>query len=1010
MDTAAMASWLLAVDAAQGRDSFSPPSVFKSISEFRGWNGNKMHIKWRGIMFWHTHSCKHGACIAGTSLWNNLERCPTLCVLLDLAVQGLRPRLWLTSSKSNGAETVTQGTITKPYPLQLSEQAIAREKHADFGKAGVLQSVSKRQLRSAQKQDAPASSAFVVVKWRAIKSPAAAQLRHHWARTNPEEVRRFIAGDKSVTPPHAAYTAKWRVVYDLKHLNQRTLKLPMVYGKDAEAWAKVLPGTTLAVLDVKDGFTAVPINKAQTDLFNIMTDGQTPVQLQRMPFGYRLAPFFFCLFSSVLAEAVRVALGGTADVHMYMDDALLVLQRPTEGGSITRLVSAHYDTQRVAEAKAVMAECGGNISEEKIEGPAPAVDYLGMRIHAQEDRVDLQLPEAKWFTLTQLFSLCHTVMRQPTSAGPPTLPRGAIDSLVGKIQALSHVVPLLKADLGTMYSMKRGGRMANYRPWAQRHKLDAIALSPQHCAALDRIVTQITAFTARTLYGAPTTGTWPMIFGAVDASGEGGLGGHLRVVGSRMQCTWSERLPGAQEGDEWVGLSTFLELQAVIKALEYGNALLPGQWSRMVLAVDSQAAASVTKKGYSTRCAESNSACKQIEELSWQTNTLLTVVWVPRRVNWRADVLSHPGPRHEADWEKDLPESLTQLERQLPMVGRLKTLLPSSHSTLSAVHSSPATSQGVDSTRQERVQNGCMEQGEGTGKQHKEVLLIGSQAVCREESQNLPTGPRDSDSVRVLTSLQRHLESTCDRQVHYPHSVRNEMAGNSTTRHPQSNEDVVDKAGYGAPTTITGNAAQTTNLIAQAEQDSRPDTGNAYRPTREGNSSSPLHRVLWDAAGQTADLGKAKELVMENQHTRAHDHHRQNDRQDAHSQEQGGGYPSHRRLETTGTSLDKQAGETSATEQAKGEHSVSIGTDYRSCEPGGTGFWAGQHPPRRQHVLASKGPAQRTHTQTGRMGSQLHRTRASLHVGQQAGRARDATTSPGTLEHLKPTPRGMAGM
>ena len=213
-----------------------------------------------------------------------------------------------------------------------------------------------------------------------------------------------------MVPPAAAYTAKWRTVYDLKAINTATVKLPMAYGSQAEALAKVQPGDVLAVLDVKDGFTAVPVNVDARVPFVFVTHGQGVMEAARMPFGYKLAPFFFCLFSGAVAQAVQVSLGGTAArVHMYMDDLLIAL-RPTRFG----LGGAQA---QVDGARALMEACGAMVSSKKIEGPAHSVTYLCLTVDTASPCVRVWMPEAKWFTLRELLALRRWAVLHCACAG-----------------------------------------------------------------------------------------------------------------------------------------------------------------------------------------------------------------------------------------------------------------------------------------------------------------------------------------------------------------------------------------------------------------------------------------------------------------------------------------------------------------------------------------------------------------------------------------------------------------
>jgi len=89
-----MAEFLILLDQALGRTTFSPHNVVEGIHRFAGWAGDKPHMRWKGLLFWHCQSCHLGHCGACLPWWANVRRCGTLRVLLHMATQGIQPELW----------------------------------------------------------------------------------------------------------------------------------------------------------------------------------------------------------------------------------------------------------------------------------------------------------------------------------------------------------------------------------------------------------------------------------------------------------------------------------------------------------------------------------------------------------------------------------------------------------------------------------------------------------------------------------------------------------------------------------------------------------------------------------------------------------------------------------------------------------------------------------------------------------------------------------------------------
>lgn len=640
-----MAEFLILLDRTLGRSTFTPAKVQAGIKSFKGWHGSKPYMRWKGLLFWHCQSCFRGQCDPGLRWTVNVERCGTLRVLMHMATQGIQPELWM--------QTVPKQSlgVNTPYTLSAEEAKQAADKHADFRLAGVLVDVPNKEWRKRRAGGEALASAFTIVQYKARRSPEAEAAREAWLQAAPGEVERFVAKDKTLVPPEAAYQAKWRVVYDLKAINTASFKLPMAYGRQEDALAKVRPGDMLAVLDVKDGFTAIPVSTTTTTPFVFVTEGQGVMEAARMPFGYKLAPFLFCLFSGAVAQAASVAIGTEAgQVHMYMDDMLLALRK--EAGGLQRA------NARVRGITALMEQCGAAVSAAKIEGPATAVTYLGLRIEATLPIPQVWMPAEKWFTLRELLRMMRALVARGEQ---PVLAKGAFDSLVGKLGAVAAILPLSKTDLAVLYRTKRKAG----KDWQHWRRMKPVPLTADALQALVRLQQQIEAAPRREVNQGPAQAAIPTLFGAVDASGEGGLGGHLRRVGSDQAQCWSIRVAGAETGDEWVGLSTLLEIRAVVEAAKKAAAMRrPDEgWVRLQVVVDSQAAAALVRKGYSTRCGASNELCGKLQEILQAEKLQLVVSWLPRERNWRADWLSHPQNPAQP-WMQSLPQHTSELSRR----------------------------------------------------------------------------------------------------------------------------------------------------------------------------------------------------------------------------------------------------------------------------------------------------------------------------------------------------------
>jgi len=652
-----MASVLIAASNTVDPSSFSPQTVLHYLDNFTGWQGSKAVINWRGLMFWHAGTCALGICSHAAGLTENICRCKVMRAAIQLATRGLEPALWYAPSRSTASTTTTKPS-NKSIHLTQSEESFAKVQHDKFEAAGVLVRVPNRQVARWRAQGTYPSNGFVVRKWKALQTPMAAASLYQWLNSEPAQVRAFVAGDNTVQPPSAAYKGKDRVVYNFREVNENSINIPMTFSTIREVFQHLAAGDWLLVLDIEDGFTGIPVARAASSLFWVRTQGQRDVVLQRMPFGYSLAPYVFCFISSILGVAVSSAMqSSAAGVFVYMDDVFV------------RFKSATISSASAAKETAVQVfrEFGFNVNPHKVDGPARTVTYLGYTLTATAATRRLSMPSEKLFTYTQLLGvLSRLIQDQRLASGRQSLPKKTLESLIGKLEHVSSLLPLAKHRLARLYAL------TGTRTWRYTRNMGEVPLTTRVIDALEWFLNQINSRPEilESFQPIVTQSNWAF-FGASDASGEGGIGGYLTATASPLQqevgraSHWSVRIPGTSSATELLGQSTALELKGVILAIEaarsrVGPACIHPTF-RLSLAIDSQAAHYLCRKGYSTANSVVNDLAGRVKELTLATGCDLETLWVARESNTLADALSHPDRDHSGLHLKDPPRSLPQL-------------------------------------------------------------------------------------------------------------------------------------------------------------------------------------------------------------------------------------------------------------------------------------------------------------------------------------------------------------
>ena len=221
-------------------------------------------LSWRGVHQAHASTCSHCKTARLFSVHDRLQRCSLFRSLWQLAVEGVRP--WSFATLRTGKAQLSAKAAWKAYPAKTPEDyAFSAEVQANYVRDGVAALVSVRERKRRLRMKSATSSGFVVTKWTAVDSPAAKQSRTEWAAAHPQQVQRFYAREPGAEAhlPTAAYKSKRRLVYDFKDINQRTVDCPIVYDSLVDAASAAESSDFLAAVDLKDGFTAIPVHLAE---------------------------------------------------------------------------------------------------------------------------------------------------------------------------------------------------------------------------------------------------------------------------------------------------------------------------------------------------------------------------------------------------------------------------------------------------------------------------------------------------------------------------------------------------------------------------------------------------------------------------------------------------------------------------------------------------------------------------------------------------------------------------
>ena len=198
--------------------------------------------------------------------------------------------------------------------------------------------------------------------------------------------------------PKKGKPGKWRLIVDLSSpegasvndgVDKETSSLSYT-SVDAIA-SRVLAlgqGAMLAKMDIKQAYRIIPVHPEDRCLLGMRWDNQVFID-KALPFGLRSAPLIF----SAVADALQFMMiqKGATFVDHYVDDFITVgAPRSTECANNAKIM--HH----------ICEMAGTPVEEEKSEGPATTLPFLGIEIDSVA--MELRLPVDKLAQLKQVLS------------------------------------------------------------------------------------------------------------------------------------------------------------------------------------------------------------------------------------------------------------------------------------------------------------------------------------------------------------------------------------------------------------------------------------------------------------------------------------------------------------------------------------------------------------------------------------------------------------------------------
>ena len=228
------------------------------------------------------------------------------------------------------------------------------------------------------------------------------------AEENPQVVRDYLEAERKrgvlLGPfelhlsrfgviPKSSHLGKWRLIVDLSHPEGRSVNdginrelCSLQYARVEEVVRELLelgPGAQMAKMDIRSAYRMVPVHPQDRFLLGMQWEGQVYVDTA-LPFGLRSAPKIFNALADGLEWIAKQH--GVKYLWHYLDDFI------TCGAADSEECQLHL--QILLD---ICKHLGIPIAEEKVEGPAACLVFLGLIIDMI--RGELRLPLNKLIQL-----------------------------------------------------------------------------------------------------------------------------------------------------------------------------------------------------------------------------------------------------------------------------------------------------------------------------------------------------------------------------------------------------------------------------------------------------------------------------------------------------------------------------------------------------------------------------------------------------------------------------------
>lgn len=167
-------------------------------------------------------------------------------------------------------------------------------------------------------------------------------------------------------PVKKANTGKYRLVHDLRAINDITEQIPPVVANPHTILNQVTPKERwFSVIDLSNAFFSVPLHTESQHLFGFTFEGQK-YTYTRLPQGFQNSP---TLYAEALKHSMSLCtLPAPGLFLLYVDDILVTGNMQTDCKLNTLTVLQH------------LAEQGHKVSQHKLQLWQPEVTYLGHKL------------------------------------------------------------------------------------------------------------------------------------------------------------------------------------------------------------------------------------------------------------------------------------------------------------------------------------------------------------------------------------------------------------------------------------------------------------------------------------------------------------------------------------------------------------------------------------------------------------------------------------------------------